>query len=216
MEFLLLPQVMPFAAALLGVGAIGVVELIGLLLVGVAGITHAVDCLCNHHHHVAPPAFISDWIFIRNLPVMATLVAAASGFGVTGLITQGLVSAFAGEWMSLGAASSVSVVGALGFVRGFSALFKKLNLEHTSTAVSLESLVGRTAVLMSPAARLGYAGEAVVKDEFGSTHYVMVEPEAAGVEILGNEEFELVALSDGTFRGRPLKGSSQKTENKAR
>jgi hypothetical protein len=204
MEFVLLPQVMPFAAALLGVGAVGLIEMIGLLLVGVAGLTHAVDCLCGHHH-ISPPTFISDWIFIRNLPVMATIVAAASGFGVTGLITQGVVSALAGEWMSLGAACSVSAVGALGFVRGFSAIFKKLNLEHTSTAVSLQSLVGRTAVLTSPMTRQGYAGEAVVKDEFGSTHYVMVEPEAEGIEILAKEEFELVALSDGIFRGRRLK-----------
>lgn len=204
MEFLLLPQIAPFAAALAGVGVVGVIELMGVVLVGVAGLSHAVDFLC-HHGHVEPPAFIADWIVIRNLPLLATLVTAASGFGVTGLIAQGLASAFAHEWMSLGAACSIGAAGALGFVRGLSAIFKKLNLEHTSTAVPLQALVGRTAVLMSPVARLGYAGEAMVKDEFGSTHYVMVEPEAEGLELVSQEEFELVALSDSTFRGRRLK-----------
>lgn len=203
MDFFFLPEVAPFSAALLAVGAIGVIETLGMLLVGVAGLTHVLDSIFEVPD--MPDSAIPEWLLVKGMPLMVTIVAAVSGFALTGLAVQGVVAGSGSAPMSLLPAVCVGLVGALASIRGLSAVFSRFKLSMDTTAVSISSLIGRKAVLLSPVARVGYAGQASVKDEHGHTHYVMVVPESDAFELTGAQEFELVEPVGTTFRARQLK-----------
>lgn len=203
MDFFFQPGVAPFAAALVGVAAIGVVEVIGVLLAGVAGLSHLVNSAFDTAD--LPEGAVPEWLLVKGMPLMVTIVTALGGFGVAGLAAQAIATSAASGPMNLLAGLCVGAVGALASIRAMSALFSRAKLGMDTSAVSLDSLTGRKATLISPVARIGYAGEARVKDEHGHTHYVMVAPDSADFELAASQEFELGERVGTTFVARRLK-----------
>jgi hypothetical protein len=65
-------------------------------------------------------------------------------------------------------------------------------------AVSLDTLVGRVAVIVSGTARLGYPAQGKVTSEHGQVLYVMVEPDAAEVTFAPPDAVLLVKRLTGT------------------
>jgi len=65
-------------------------------------------------------------------------------------------------------------------------------------AVSLDTLVGRVAVIVSGTARFGYPAQGKVTSEHGQVHYVMVEPDAAEVTFAQNDAVLLVKRLSAT------------------
>ncbi|MXO59208.1 DUF1449 family protein [Altererythrobacter salegens] len=76
--------------------------------------------------------------------------------------------------------------------------------QDETTAVGIDSLVGRRATVTMGHARQGYPARARVHDRHGQTHYVMVEPHEAGGEIIEGDEVLLVRREGQTFFGIPL------------
>ncbi|VTU42900.1 MULTISPECIES: OB-fold-containig protein [unclassified Variovorax] len=201
MDFFLLPQVAPFTAALAAVAVIGMFELLSLVVLGVAAITHVLDNLLD----LDTPDFAGlDWVLIKGVPLMVTLITALGGFGCAGLAVQTMLGT-PGEPVALLPAASIGIVGALASVRGIGAFFKRYQIAHHSTAVSLESLVGREAVLQSQLARIGFLGEALVRDEHGNVHYVFVQPEEGTPDLVHGARLELLAFDGSNFRARAVK-----------
>jgi hypothetical protein len=86
--------------------------------------------------------------------------------------------------LPLAAAAGVIAVRFLG-----TALAKVIPKDESS-AISDASLIGRVGTIVIGTARAGRPAEARVRDEYGTTHYVMVEPEdpeqalSAGASVL--------------------------------
>lgn len=76
--------------------------------------------------------------------------------------------------------------------------------QDETSAVGINSLVGRRATITTGQARQGYPARAKVRDRHGQTHHVMVEPHEAGSEIHEGDEVLLVRREGQTFFGVPL------------
>ncbi len=73
-----------------------------------------------------------------------------------------------------------------------------------SSAVGLDSLVGRRAKILGGRASAGNPARAQVRDIHGHAHYVMVEPHEAGSEMHDGDEVLLVRREGQAFFAVPL------------
>lgn len=170
--FLLSPDNVPFLAALVLMGLIGVVELLGLgggLAVG-EGLEGDVN--------VETPSLLS-WINVGRLPLLMLIVVFLFSFGMTGLIGQRVIAAIIGRPMTWIIATPAALVVALPITREFGRLVSRIMPRDETSAVSRDSLVGRVAVIVTGTASHANAAQARVRDAAGLAHYVMVEPDNA-------------------------------------
>lgn len=154
-----------FLAALLLMLLIGAVEAAGLG----AGLGH--DGLDGND------ASLLNWLNVGRLPLLMVIVVFLFAFGVTGLVLQQLIAGVfrhpAPAWLAGPLAAAV----ALPFTRVLSRVLARILPGDETTAVSRETLVGRVAVVVTGAAKVGSPAQARVRDAHGQTHYVMVEPD---------------------------------------
>lgn len=76
--------------------------------------------------------------------------------------------------------------------------------QDETSAVGIDSLVGRRATITTGQARQGYPARSKVRDRHGQTHHVMVEPHEATSEFHEGDEVLLVRREGQTFYGVPL------------
>lgn len=202
MDFLLSAPVAPFSAALVALIAIGLIEGLSLLVTGVAGLTHAVGSALDTDLDFPNAPVGLDWLVVRGMPLTVTLSAALGGFSIAGLSAQYFASSGGSAPMSLPAALAVGTVGALGSIRIFSAVFKRLKLSENTEAIGLDSLIGRSGTMQEPAVA-GRPALAHVRDQHGTLHLVMVEPQK-DAELSPGQTIELISRQDGSFRGRSI------------
>jgi hypothetical protein len=127
------------------------------------------------------------------------LTFAALGAGIQSL-ADGLLGAPLDRWVAaaIAAVAGLPVTGLL--ARPIGAILPR---DETS-AVGLDSLVGRRAQIVTGRAAAGHPARARVQDHFGHAHYVMVEPHEAGSEMLEGDELLLVRRESETFYGVAL------------
>ncbi len=136
---------------------------------------------------------------IGRVPFMIWLATFLLLFAALGVGIQGLADSLLGtpldRWLAavLAAGGALPVTGVL--VRPLAAI---LPGDETS-AVGLDSLVGRRAKVTVGRAAVGHPARAQVFDHFGHPHNVMVEPHEAGSEMLEGDEVLLVRREDQTF-----------------
>lgn len=161
-----------FTASIAGLAILGALELILLVLVG-GGLSSQVDSVFDNVSF--SDSFPMEWLLVKDLPLSVHLAMFLAGFGVSGVLIQQGATATIGAPVSLYIAFPVAILLTAIFVSKVGALAVPL-FKLQSEAVSEESLMGRTGVLLSPVAKCDYAGELKVVDKFGHTHYLMVEP----------------------------------------
>lgn len=197
MTAFLAPESWPFLVATVVLLVITVLE--GLsLLVGFSA-SHWFDGLLPDADGV-DGAFDSvlGWLHVGKVPVLILLVIFLAGFAVTGfalnLVSQGVFGVRVPALLG----SAVAFVAALPVVRGVGALAAHLIPKDETFAVSLDSLVGRVAAVVSGTARQGFPAQAKVATEHGQTLYVMVEPDDPALTFPANESVLLVRRISGT------------------
>lgn len=161
LEFIAAPANLPFSVALLVMLMIGAVEALGL---GASAAHLDVDADMDGGDLLA-------WLGVGRVPLLMLLVVFLAIFGLAGLAIQ----QFAGPlplWIAAPAAVAAALpltgVGARGLAR--------IMPQDETTAVSLDSLVGKRGTITIGTARRGSPAQARVKDAHGQVHYVMVEP----------------------------------------
>ena len=190
---------LPFAAALVLMVLIALLQLLGL--------GHAfgdVDVDVDGDIDVGAFDGLLSFFGVGRVPFMVWLASflllfAALGVGIQAL-ADGLAGAPLDRWLAalLAAAAGLPAAGVL--VRPIAAILPR---DETS-AVGLDSLVGRRARIVTGRAAAGYPARARVKDRHGRAHYVMVEPHEAGSEMLEGDELLLVRRENETFYGVAL------------
>jgi len=182
------PQLWPFALAAGLMVALAVTEALALMIGASLSHWHA-----DVDHPDAPDGIVADvlgWLHFGKVPLLVILVVFLTGFAVVGFVAQFAARAAFGGFMPLPAAAALAFVAAIFGVRAFGTALAKVIPKDETTAVPDVSLVGRVATIVIGTARAGRPAQARVRDEHGTTHYVMVEPEgpedsfASGTSIL--------------------------------
>ena len=198
MFFLLSEANWVFTAALVVMLGIGALELVALLVGG--SLSSMMDGVIGD----APEAGGLAWLHVGRLPFLVILVMLLASFSLVGFALQGVVSAVMGQGLPALAASPLALLGALPITRVAGSALRRIMPQDESAAIATSSFVGRTATLIAGEASAGKAAEARFQDEYGQTHYVMVEPHIASPNLRAGERVLLLReLSTGRYQAAP-------------
>lgn len=204
MEFLFATQNLAFTVAL------ALLSLLVLLELGMGGgLAEFLDTLVPDlevdadGHALATdslPTKLLAWLRAGKVPMLMLVAIFLGVFGVGGLLLQFVCVQF-GFGMLPGVLAAVLMFFlAMPFVRFASSLLGDLLPRDETQVLSQEALVGRVAVIVIGTARRGAAAQAKLRDEFRTTHYVMVEPVDDHEEFQQGQEILLVARSGAGYR----------------
>jgi membrane protein implicated in regulation of membrane protease activity len=166
LAFLVQFETAPFTIALLVMLLLGAVEASGL---GSSAIHIDMD-------DVGPLGAGLDWLNIGRLPVLIVLVVFLAVFGLAGLLVQAGALMLAGGLLPWFAALPAAVVAAVPTTRLLSTGLARVLPRDETTAVDIDTLLGRRARIVIGTAQRGNPARARVEDVFGQAHFVMVEP----------------------------------------
>lgn len=120
------------------------------------------------------------WLYIGRVPVLMVLIVLLTVFGLCGLIGQGILKSLTGFNAPGIVAAPLVLVASLPIVRACTAGLHRILPQDESSAVDPSTFVGRTATITNGTARTGLPADARLRDQFGTEHHVLVEPEEAG------------------------------------
>ncbi|GAA5524554.1 inner membrane protein YqiJ [Microbulbifer aestuariivivens] len=139
------------------------------------------------------------WLRFGEVPALILLVALLVSFGITGLVIQMFAVSLIGILLPSWLLAIPVLLLALPQVRFVGNVLRRFAVGDETEAVARKSFVGRVATITIGEARSGSPAEARFSDEFGTTHYVMVEPDVNEVFTQG-EQVLLVEERGVNFR----------------
>lgn len=185
----------PFAVAFAVLLLIAVAQVIGLGdLIGDAD--HDVDA---GHADAGALEGLASLLGIGRVPFLiwlSILLLMFSGIGVTG---QFLLDSTLGSMMQPTPAALLAAFPAMIATAVVARLLAPIIPRDETTAVGVETLVGKRGTVDIGTARRGCPARVIVRDAYAQPHNVMVEPHDDGAEFVAGEEVLLVRLEDGLF-----------------
>ncbi|MBF0224463.1 MAG: YqiJ family protein [Desulfobacterales bacterium] len=193
-DFILSSSNLPFTISIGLVICLGLIE--GIIAFMGVGLSSSVDSMLSDYFDLDLDAnlsldtdidgldgFFPDvlcWLNFGKVPFLVILVIFLFGFGLSGFILQNISLSFAGHLLSGWIASIPSFGCSILLVKfGGSAIAKFVPKEETE-AVSIESFIGKPAIIVTGTAKYGNPAQAKLKDTYGKTHYILVQPEKEG------------------------------------
>ena len=189
---------LPFAAALALMALVALVQAVGL-----GGFELDADGDLDLDLDTDSAAGLTDSFAslagLGRVPFMIWLASFLLLFATIGYGVQALAAALSGAPFDRWLAATIAALAALpatgAFVRPLARILPK---DHT-TAVTVETLVGRRATITIGRAAAGYPARAQAFDRHGQPHLVMVEPHDPLAFIGEGEEVLLVRREQGIF-----------------
>lgn len=217
-SFLLADQNVPFTVALVVMFGIALLE--GVTALFGAALSNAIDALLPDLPDADLPAGVDldggvdgvefqspnalsrllGWLRIGQVPVLMLVVIFLTGFGLIGLGIQGVTQNALGFLWPSGLAATAAIVLSLPVVRVCGGLLARFMPRDETDAVSVDTLVGRIAIITIGVASAGRPAEARVRDQHGTTHYLMVEPDDAATRFAAGEPVLLVRRTGSVFK----------------
>jgi hypothetical protein len=198
------PDTWPFTAATLLLLLITAVE--GIALFFGTNASHWVDSLLPDPWDAVHGPFDQGlgWLHVGRVPTLVLLVIFLGSFALTGFALNMVAHRTFGFWVTPWIAVPIAVVTALPVVRILGAGLARLIPQDETTAVTLDTLVGRVATIVSGTARHGYPAQGKVANQHGQTLYVMVEPDSEQGQFTSGMSVLLVRqISGSRFAGIP-------------
>lgn len=163
----------PFAAALALMVGLAVLEGLGLLF------AHSPSSVIDSLLPEIPDGVDSPlgWLHLGKVPALVLLILFLAGFAIAGYVIQGVTYKLLGNMWPAWAACIPAVFAGFATVSALGALLEKIMPKDETSAVSEMTLIGRAGVIVKGHAKAGFAAEAKVRDSYGRSHYVMVEPD---------------------------------------
>lgn len=196
LEQLLDPDNLPFAVSLALMVMLALVQLIGLGH-ALGGDAHHVDV---DHGDVDIDGGLLSLIGFGRLPLLMWLMLLLALFGLLGLAGQQMLASLFGQSLDGWIATPVTALVALPatglVVRPLAAILPR----DETTAVSIDTLVGREGELVIGTATPGNPARARVLDAHGLAHHVMVEPDGPGQAFIEGERVLLVRREGDLFK----------------
>ena len=195
-EFWLADENLPFAVA----GCL----LTGLMLLQFTGLSNAsLDLDAGLDGNVESTGVadgLLSFLGLGSLPVMVWLALHLLLFVLIGYVGQQIIMGLTGQllnaWLAGPVAAMLGVPATAIFARPLSRVLPR----DETTAVSIDSLIGRFAVLGTGLATQGSPARAKVLDVHGHPHFVMVEPDNDGQQFTSGEKILLVRRKGNLFK----------------
>lgn len=195
-EFWLANQNLPFA----GAGFL----LLGLMILQFSGLTDFAPDLDADMDGDVDGAGAADGLLsflgLGRLPLMIWLALFLLLFMLIGYVGQQVVQSLTGgllsPWLAGPLAALLGVPATAILARPLGRIMPK----DETTAVSIDSLIGRFAVLGTGTAKPGSPARAKVIDVHGHPHFVMVEPDNDGQQFTSGEKLLLVRREGELFK----------------
>lgn len=206
MELLLAPQNWPFAVALGLVAALSALQIITVML---GGAIHVMDGDLDADFHVGGDhdadlggavGAALDWLHVGKIPFTILLILEGLCFGLAGIGLQSTLAARGGSYLPVGIATLFAFLLSLPLLRLSGLVLRPVLPRDESEAVSSDSFLGCEAEVTIGTARRGQPTQAKLRDKWGKTHYVLVEPEHEGQFFPTGARVLLLTRRDHIFR----------------
>ncbi|WP_299957346.1 YqiJ family protein [uncultured Roseobacter sp.] len=195
-DLFLAAQSLPFASALAVVFGLFLLEILSLLLgstvLGFGGEAPDLDADMDADFDlssdleaetpglsdtdVSSPSGLLGWLGIRDVPFLIWLVCFLTMFGLSGLILQSAIGSIFGAPLPALIASGIALIPATALTRFLTGWVAALMPKTETSAMRKRFLGGHRGVISQGTATRGKPAEAKIKDRFGNTHYLRVEP----------------------------------------
>lgn len=182
-------ELWPFALATGLIVAVAAAEALALLIG--ASTSQWVDGLLGGDGHAEGPVNAAlGWLHIGKVPILAVVVIFLTTFAATGFASQFAARAATGHLIPQFFAIGLATIAGVFAVRYLGTALARVIPKDETSAIADASLIGRVGIIVIGTARAGRPAEARLRDEYGTTHYVMVEPEdpdqmfASGASVL--------------------------------
>jgi len=192
LDFILAPENLPFAVALVLMAMIGLVEALGLGL-GAVDMDMGADAQADGD--------FLGWLGVGTVPLLVLIIVLLALFGLIGLTVQQVANALTGSPLSPRLAVPAALVAALPLTGAAARALARILPKDETTAVDIATLVGKRATVTVGVARRGFPAQARVRDAHGQSHYVMVEPSGDQQTVTAGETMLLVRREEGIFIG---------------
>ncbi len=144
-------------------------------------------------------AKLFGWIKFGKVPFLIIFIVYFFFFGSIGIFIQIIYNFYFNSFLPIFITLPLSIISAFLCTVFFNNLFVKYFSPSESSAVELETLVGREAIVLYGNAKKDYPAQGKVKDEFGRTHYVMIGPQADSDIFCQGERVVLVERKNNIF-----------------
>ncbi|MCI5141357.1 MAG: DUF1449 family protein [Candidatus Electrothrix sp. ATG1] len=118
-----------------------------------------------------------SWFRVGEVPLLMLILVALTSFGISGLFLQYVAHMVTGNLLPPLIAVVPACFCAIPFIRVIGGLLNTYMPKDETTAVSEDSLIGRSAFIIAGTATQGKPVQAKIRDEHQQTHYILVEPE---------------------------------------
>lgn len=196
MTDLLAPQNLPFAVALGLLVLLAVAQMIGLGdLLGDAD----ADIDLDADGDIGLGDSLIGALGLGRLPLMVWLSVLLAVFALVGLSGQQLIEGLTGSLLPALPAGGLALIAALPLTGVLARPLSRILPHDETTAVPIDSLVGRRGRIAIGRATAGSPARATVPDVHGVSHHVMVEPNDPADTLSEGEEVLLTARDGDLF-----------------
>ena len=188
------PHNLPFAVSL--------ALMLLLALVQITGVAHV---LGDHGHADADgdldvDAGLLSLMGIGRLPFLMWLMLFLTVFGLVGLAGQQLIASFIGGTLNPWLAAPLAALAASPLTGLITRPLAAIMPRDETTAVSIDTLVGREGEILVGVAASGSPARARVRDTHGLNHHVMVEPDNSDQSFAQGQRVLLVRREGDVFK----------------
>ncbi len=183
-EFLFTQANLPFSISLSFVLLLGVFEalslVIGYSLIGALDDWAPIDVDSD----ISTSGFtgVSGWLCLNRLPLLIWFVLVLVSFSIAGYTSNFLFLLLTEQMLPQVISLPIALLCTAISCRYLGASLAKILPKNESSAVSIDTLLGSVGTVTLGCAIKGNPSEALVRDQYQQRHYVLVEPEVAGVE----------------------------------
>lgn len=146
-----------------------------------------------------PDDGVFGWMHLGKVPVLVLLVLFLVGFSLTGYVVQNGAFQIAGHLLPTWIATIPAFLAGLTTVKAMGSLIEKIIPKDETYVVSIDSLIGRSGLIVVGHARKDLAAQAKVYDLHSNPHYVMVEPDIDSEIFAEGTSVLLVRRVEGKF-----------------
>ena len=197
---------LPFAVALVIMALLAIVQVSGLDLGGDADLDADLDAEFDSDGTPGggPGAAFASLLGFGRVPLTIWFAVFLFTFAAIGVSGQSLALNVLGAPLDALAAALLAAAASLPVTAGLVRPISHILPRDETTAVTLETLVGRRAEVTTGTARRGSPARSRVRDYHGRPHYIMVEPHEEGAQLVEGEQTLLVRREGEIFFGVKL------------
>jgi len=140
------------------------------------------------------------WLSFGRVPALILLIVFLTAFGLAGLAIQGGLYGLTGFYLPAILATIPAFAAALPSTRYVGLGLARIMPKEETEAVSHSEFVGKVATIVLGTSRRGEPAQAKLRDKFGQSHYVMVEPDHDDDEFHAGKEILIVRQAGAQFR----------------